>query len=443
MQEVGLLQKLVKDSEAIKAKNIAKFFEKIKSFENENKDSDVRAAVDYIDLLLEVGESSSVTDGDWQENNSVNILTVHSAKGLEFPVVFLVNLVSERFPGRERSEQIPIPKELIKEVLPEGDFHLEEERRLFYVGMTRAKEKLYFSAADFYTRAKRKKKMSPFIFEALGKIPDDVLQKMPSQIINYQKPKNIVKKQSMSKLKVDYLTVSRIETFKECPLHYKLKYIYKIPSKTSASSSFGVSIHDTLKSFYQKVKEGNKPTEKLILDLYKANWSEEGFDNKKHKLEFYDKGKTYLLGFLKNGFNPNFLPILMEENFTVPINSTLKIGGKIDRVDDLGNGKFELIDYKTGAHLPTQKDVDRDLQLSFYALALSSIKNVNPENIKLSLYYLDTQEKFSTTRTVKDLAKVKDEILTVRDEIENSDFKCNRSYFCQNKCEFALFCKSD
>jgi len=49
-------------------------------------------------------------------------------------VVFLVNLVAQRFPTRERHEKIPIPKALIKEILPSGDFHLQEERRLFYVG---------------------------------------------------------------------------------------------------------------------------------------------------------------------------------------------------------------------------------------------------------------------------------------------------------------------
>jgi DNA helicase-2/ATP-dependent DNA helicase PcrA len=127
----------------VKAKNISKFFEKIKAFENQSKDISVFAVVDYIDLLTEVGESPTVTDGDWQENNAVNILTVHSSKGLEFPVVFLVNLVAERFPSRERHEQIPIPQELIKEVLPEGDFHLQEERRLFYVGMTRAEDTIF------------------------------------------------------------------------------------------------------------------------------------------------------------------------------------------------------------------------------------------------------------------------------------------------------------
>ena len=71
--------------------------------------------------------------------------------------MFLVNLVGARFPSISRREQIPIPDSLIKEELPEGDYHLEEERRLFYVGMTRARDQLFLTAANFYGEGKREK----------------------------------------------------------------------------------------------------------------------------------------------------------------------------------------------------------------------------------------------------------------------------------------------
>ena len=111
------------------------------------------------------------------ELNAVNIMTVHSAKGLEFPVVFLVNLVSDRFPTRSRRDAIPIPEELVKEIvaeeLTEKEANLQEERRLFYVGATRAKEKLYLTASNFYGDAKRKKKPSIFLYEVLDRDVDD------------------------------------------------------------------------------------------------------------------------------------------------------------------------------------------------------------------------------------------------------------------------------
>lgn len=433
VKEIGLFEKLIKDLDETKTKNISSFFERIKNYEYENKNADLRSVVDYIDLLLEVGESPIVTDPNWQEVDAVNILTAHSAKGLEFKYVFLVNLVSLRFPSTQRHEQIPIPTELIKEVLPSGDFHLQEERRLFYVGMTRAKEKLFLTASDLYGDAKREKKISPFVMEALGEIPDNKTAR--HQDIDTTTQKINAKVPSRQDVKIDYLSVSQIETFKTCPMHYKLRYIYKLPTAPSASISFGVSIHNTLKDFFE-IKEN-------ILNMYKNNWIEEGYLNKKHKLEFYKKGEEYLLGFVKNSYNPNIKTLALEQKFNFKLNNDLKIGGTIDRVDDIGAGRIEIIDYKTGATIPTQKEVDKNLQLSVYAIAASAMYKVKPEDIKLSLYYLDTQEKISTKRTAKDLEKVKEEILKVKEGIENSDFKCNGSYFCQGKCEYSMFCKSE
>ncbi|MCX6704892.1 MAG: ATP-dependent helicase, partial [Candidatus Woesebacteria bacterium] len=108
LEETGLLQKLLspETAEAEKrAKNISKLFDKLKSYEANHEDASVTAVVDYLDLSMELGESPLATDSDWTDINAVNILTVHSAKGLEFPVVFLVNLVGQRFPSMERHEQ--------------------------------------------------------------------------------------------------------------------------------------------------------------------------------------------------------------------------------------------------------------------------------------------------------------------------------------------------
>lgn len=206
-------------------------------------------------------------------------------------------------------------------------------------------------------------------------------------------------------------------------------------------------MHATLKNFFEEVGNRTKPSEKLLYGLLEKNWVKEGYKSKSHEKEFFNKGKLYLAGFLKYGFNPKVLPIALEQPFTVPIGKDLKIGGRVDRVDDLGNGEIEIVDYKTGATIPTQKDVDKNLQLSFYALAATKIPTTpfgkTPDKIKLSLYYLDEQEKISTTRTAKQLDEAVTEIIKVRDEIEKSDFKCSNHMFCQMGCEFSLFCKSE
>ncbi|KKR91069.1 MAG: hypothetical protein UU39_C0001G0015 [Candidatus Woesebacteria bacterium GW2011_GWD1_41_12] len=456
LEDTGLIQKLLLptsvDAEA-KAKNISKFFDKLKTYEVDNEDATVPAIVGWLDLSMELGESPLAANEDWTEINAVNILTAHSAKGLEFPVVFLINLVSQRFPTNERREQIPISDDLIKEVLPVGDYHLEEERRLFYVGMTRAKERLYFTAADYYGEGKREKKLSPFIFEALG-----------DKSVSAEKKENKVNQLSFldygikaksgkdtpnqdSPLHIDYLSYSQIETFKTCPLHYKLKYILKVPTPSSASASFGTAMHATLKNFFEEVSGGVKPSDKLLYDLLEKNWIKEGYKSRSHERDFFEKGKIYLSGFLKQEFNAKTKVVLLEQQFTIPLGNNLRIGGRFDRVDDLGGGEIEIIDYKTGATIPTQKDVDKNLQLSFYALAANKIPTEPffkiPEKIRLSLYYLDQQQKLSTVRSMKQLESAVAEISKVREEIEKSDFKCSNHMFCQTGCEFSLFCKSD
>ena len=449
IKETGLFEKLLKEEDETKTNNVTKFFEKIKNYEYENKNAGVVALVDYLDLLMEIGESPIVTAMDWQENNAVNVLTVHSSKGLEFKVVFIINLVSLRFPSTERHEQIPIPEQLIKEILPQGNFHLQEERRLFYVGMTRAKEKLYLTASDYYSDTKRAKKVSPFILEALGETALDTNSETKSkkEIYSMKDINQTNKSKKTPVIKIDYLSVSQIETFQICPLHYKLKYIHKLPTEPTAAISFGVSMHGAMRDFYKEIIEGAKPTNKIILKQLQNNWIGEGYKNKKHKDLFLEKGKKYLTEYLENSFDRKILPVMMEEKFNFKLGSNLKIGGTFDRIDRLANDGIEIIDYKTGERVPTQKEVDKDLQLGVYSLAVSKIKSElfgkDPDEIKLSLYYFEGQKKVTTVRTKKDLDLLEKELLEIKNEIEKSDFKCSNHYFCQIGCEFPMFCKRE
>jgi len=467
LEETGLIQNLI-NPDSIEAEkkvaNISKFFDKLKTYEVDHEDATVMAVVDWLELSSELGESPLAADVDWTRVNAINILTVHSAKGLEFPVVFLVNLVGQRFPTIERREQIPIPEVLIKEILPQGDYHLQEERRLFYVGMTRAMDRLYFTAADYYGEGKREKKLSPFIFEALGDEAVSIeqwtvdseqlsfLDYQPSEVTpvtNHQSP--------VTDLHIDYLSYSQIETFRTCPLHYKLKYIVRIPTPPSAAQSFGTSIHSALRDFYMGIKSGGKPTVKLLEDTLEEVWISDGYKSKSHEQRSYEAAQKYLNDYYKQEFDPKKLPLTLEQSFVVPLRLAtlaqgkpserpLKIGGRIDRVDRLRDGGIEIIDYKTGANVPTQKQVDHNLQLTFYALAGATITD-SPfgkklQDIKLSLYYFDGMSKITTTRSKEELNVAVVEIFKVREEIEKSDFKCSGHMFCEN-CEYSLLCRVD
>ncbi len=450
LQDTGLLKQFTSFSSTKEEKaagNIAKFFNKLKTYETEHEDASVYAVVDWIDLSMNMGESPLAADTDWSANDAVNILTIHSAKGLEFPVVFLTNLVSNRFPSMERREQIPIPDALIKEILPTGDFHLQEERRLFYVGMTRARDFLYFTASQFYGEGKRERKLSPFIVEALGeeKIYKSTNLLMTNTIkqlsfLDWEKPKE----QEFAKIlqPVTYLSYSQLNTFITCPLQYKYRYVIKIPVPPSAALAFGDIMHRTVRAFYESVKKGEKGTKELLLNIFEKQWISVGFGDKVYEQKMKKHGVELLNGFFDQGYDPTIIPKDLEQSFKVKITPLLKLGGKIDRVDELPGGKIEIIDYKTG-QAPKSKDPGKDLQLTVYALAATDvgIYHKKPDDVIVSFYFFENQQKVTATRTKEQLEEAKQIIAQKADEIARSDFKPTPGKHC-DFCEFRLICEA-
>ena len=141
-------------------------------------------------------------------------------------------------------------------------------------------------------------------------------------------------------------------------------------------------------------------------------------------------------------YQEKVIPLELEQLFTIRLDKKLKIGGKIDRVDDLGQGKIEIIDYKTGK-IKSSKDIEADLQMTVYAMAATDkgIYHKKIEQVVLSFYFLGNQEKISSTRTTEQLVKAKSQLAKIAGEIESGTFKAKVGPWC-DFCDFKLICEA-
>jgi len=447
-EDTGYLTKLTDyktEKDEKKALNISKFFNKLKSYEIDYEDASVFAVADWIRLNLELKESPLVEEDDLGEFDAVNILTVHSAKGLEFPVVFLVNLNQGRFPTYERREKIPIPKELIKEELPQGDYHLEEERRLFYVALTRAKDLVFLTASFFYGEGKRERKISQFLIETLG---EGILKKKINLKKEEKKQLSIFdfapKKEIIIPKEKDYqeFSFSQLEVYKTCPLQYKYQYVLKIPTIPTAAESFGISIHQALQQFYQAYQKDSNIKTDFLIKCYEENWIPVGYSSLSHERRMKKEGERILKSFIKQFHPPKGKIMALEKMFKIKVDKRLFLKGKIDRIDEGDDKKIEIIDYKTGK-IPKEKELKKTLQLSIYALAATDrgILNKNLSQVVLTFYFLNEGKKISFQKDEEEIDKVKETIKNLVSQIKQEKFEPNVGVWC-DFCPFKIICEA-
>lgn len=427
----------------IKITNIAKFFDRIAQFDHSANDKSVLAFLESLELILSVGDEVQTSDID-PDIDAVNLMTVHASKGLEWPVVFIANMVADRFPSRDRREKIPLPDALIKEKLPAGDFHLQEERRLFYVGATRAKDYLFFTAADDYG-GKRSKKLSQFILEIMDQ-PD--VAKLKNKLSPYEKIKRHAKMESNLPVKqlkkVDdnvaiRLSRQQIDDYYTCPKKYYFASIIKIPLPTNWHFMYGTAIHEAIGRYFARKIRGEKPDFASVVEDFNQCFTSEGFITRSHEEERKRAGLVTLRRFYDDDQLVNLMPNKIEESFDFNEDS-VKISGRYDLI--LGeDDKAEIYDFKT-SDVKDQKDADRrireSMQMKMYALAWFEKYRKIP---KTTLVFIESDIKGSRVFKEGELEKTKEIILEVARNIKANNFKSKPDKRQCGLCPYKDICK--
>ncbi len=430
IQESGLLKHLVRTKDIQNLNFVNQFFNKLKAFEQSNTDLILKSFMAQLNLELESGEQGRISFDLDQGPDVVKLMTIHGAKGLEFKYVFLANLVDRRFPVPNRKSLIEIPEKLVRDIIPKGDVHLEEERRLFYVAITRAKKGLFLTSAQDYGGT-RKKKLSRFLTES--GLSDQ-------KILSTKQEIEIKTKQVETKVKLDlptYFSFTQFKTFESCPYKYRFSYLLKIPTPGKAIFSYGSTIHNTLEKFLK-----SKTTDlKELIKIYEQEWINDWYETKKQKQEYFESGKKSLELFLKDfkQFKPEVLLInekpALEQSFNLKIANT-SIYGKIDRIDVLDDG-VEIIDYKTGK-AKEKLDSNDKKQLLIYQLAAKEVLGLNP--VRLTYYYTDKGQKLHFLGSDAEMEKEKQDLTELISEIKKSDFKPSPGWQCKF-CDFKDICE--
>lgn len=429
----------------------------VKDWEPKSETCSLPEFLEYLDYFEQAGGTLSLEDD--APGDAVQLMTVHGAKGLEFSHVFLLRVNSNAFPARDRSPLFEFPLRLMKEELPQGDFHIQEERRLFYVALTRAEDHLTI------TTVSEKKNKVPVFIEDLVMDPAvkrrDLLQLAPKVKKQEKDDKNTNKPLSyelfpaseeppkifsrIAKWAEEFhppapeplkLSSSAVENYRKCPQQYAFSYLWSLKEGPRATLSFGSVMHTTIKRFVEQVKKGVKLPFEEVQRIYETEWSSAGYEDEYQEAEYKKDGLEQLKAFhaAMVAAPPNVLE--QEKGFELPLENDVILTGRMDQVNGLARNNVEIVDYKTGR--PKKDTLARkDLQLSIYALAAKEIFEWNP--VRLVFHYLQNNQTQVTTRDSKQIDGAEKIIQETAADIRAKEFPAKPGFACRS-CAYKPIC---
>jgi DNA helicase-2/ATP-dependent DNA helicase PcrA len=399
-----------------------------------------------------------------EHGDAVQLMTVHAAKGLEFDHVFVIHLVHGGFPAREKPHVLEFPAELMKEQLPSGDFHIQEERRLFYVALTRARDRLTLT-----TVSHKRSKPSPFLDDILmapAVQRADLQQLAPEHVpgdpaavaaaaAGAQGSELFAEERAHSRVGSRIaqwaetyrpplseplpLSASAIGTFESCPQKYLFTQLWGIRTGPRAALSFGNVMHTTIGAFVGQLRKGRRLPFEEVAAIYDREWSKAGYEDDYQEQEYKKDGLEQLRAFHASTLDAPPEVFAQERRFELPLANRIVLTGRMDQVNRVGapgEKLVEIVDYKTGRP-KTEAHAKKDLQLSVYALAA---REVYDEKVaRLVFYNMQNNETIFATRDAKQLGRAEEDIQEVAAEIRAGHFPAKVGYACK-ACEFRLIC---
>jgi DNA helicase-2/ATP-dependent DNA helicase PcrA len=449
LMDSGLMTRYAKAPPELEqeVQNVSKFFKRVKDASRVLKYDNVREFVNHLDALIEAGDDPAVVEAD-ADTPAVHVLTVHKAKGLEWPVVFLVNCVQNKFPSTRRADPIEMPAGLIKDTLPSSDFHLQEERRLFYVGMTRAKEALYLTGAETLgdRPGQRSWKVSQFVLEALD-LPREAARppRTPAieELRRHASTPDAARSGPAPLREDEPLTVShnQVDDYETCPLKYQYIHVLRIPLRQHHAVVYGSALHKAVEFYLRRRAADNATALADFLRAFEEAWQNEGFLSREHEEQRRRAGIQALTRFYHEEEASGVKPAAVEQEFGFELGFT-RVRGRLDRVDWTPEGSV-IVDYKS-SDVTEQKRADQrtreSLQLKIYALAWKMMTGRLPLAVELS--FLESGLRGRHRPTDRDLDDAREAIEGAARGIRQRRFDATPGYQTCRYCPYNQICPS-
>jgi DNA helicase-2/ATP-dependent DNA helicase PcrA len=479
LKSSGLLARLVAtDTPAAEEQlqNVARFFEIVRARAALLVDDRAIFVAPYLATLIDAGDDPATAELD-PDADAVAVLTVHKAKGLEFPVVFLPGMVAGRFPSGGRADPLALPAGLGRGAPPTAEMSLAEERRLGYVAMTRARDELVLSHAADYGGS-RARRVSPFVLEALdlpaaaGVPGAGARTSTPAERLASFDASAATSPASPDGPITEPLSLSfyQIDDYLTCPLKYKYAHVLRVPLAPHHAIVYGAALHKAVQMFHHRHAKGHVMSEAELDEVFDSAWSNEGFMSRDHEEARLAAGRAALRRFRLQQLEPDaVIPTYVEREFSFTLGGD-RVRGRWDRVDVvpveegtaatavraaptadvvsptldiLGPERVTITDYKSSDVRDPAKARQRardSLQLQIYAMGYEAMTGRLPD--ELALHFLESGLVGKVAVDPKRLAKARERMAEAAAGMRARDYAAKPDYLACTWCAFRDICPS-
>jgi len=396
--------------------------------------------LEYLALYQEAGgavpfrSEEEMAEAEEENPEAVRLMTVHAAKGLEFSHVWILRAIAPGFPVAYREPLFEFPPALRRSIVLDDSKELneQEERRLFYVAITRARDRLAIHSRHGRGQDRtppgflRPLLLSLSLRSSLRGRDSARSSSVAEALVEISPAGSWMLLPPIFKMEELALSAHAVESYSTCPLKFKLEKDWRVPGQAAAAMQYGSAIHTVLRQYYDPQPGLPELSIEDVLRSFKEEFAKAVVDDPVQRALYEKQGEDQLRALLKTQPRGSVPVVAAEVSFSFDLGGQ-KVVGRIDRLDRIQDNAVRVIDYKTGA-AKTRRYAEDSLQLSIYAMGARAMGFAPRELVFLNL---QGNEHVVTARSSAQLEKARLRIVDAARGIAAGDFAARPGQHCQ------------